>query len=178
MPGQRTLNKRARDEKIRAYATDGKSVKWIAATFGVSNTIVQRVLGGESRGQGWPQDEDDAPAAWERSIARGERRETVPLNEWVDALEDVTSDYRGPVVYFIQVGETRTIKIGCSSTSTVRSRLRGLQNANPAKLHLRRMVKGDANVEAMLHAEFSDRRIRNEWFDCDDRLAAVAGIVS
>jgi hypothetical protein len=65
-------------------------------------------------------------------------------------------------VYMIQSGVSGQVKIGV--TNNPASRLRGLQTANAAKLHLIRVLDGGQDVETSLHARFSSLRTFGEWF--------------
>ena len=55
------------------------------------------------------------------------------------------------------------VKIGRSTEISVQSRLRSLQTGNPLPLEIVALIEG-AEVEARLHAEFSDTRMNGEWF--------------
>ncbi len=87
----------------------------------------------------------------------------------------VDADGPGPVVYFVQAGESGPIKIGLSSWRSLWNRIVNLRNSNPEKLHLRRVVQGDRALEYALHGYFDHLRLRTdgEWFRCDEELAAL-----
>ena len=69
-------------------------------------------------------------------------------------------------VYFIQIDEDGPIKIG--RTSDVEKRMTSLQTAHHRRLrvvHLETPGKGQSlKLEKQFHADFSDHRIRGEWF--------------
>jgi hypothetical protein len=166
---------RVRDDRvarIRADAAAGRSVAWIAATFGVDHRTVQRAIDQDERGQGWGNDEP--PAAWEHAVAATEVLASlpVPLADWLDALTDAV-DPSGSCVYFVQQVGAPWVKIGVTRTVNAPLRLAQLQIGNPSPLALRRLVAGDFYAEAVLHAAFADRRIRGEWFDADADLARI-----
>lgn len=66
------------------------------------------------------------------------------------------------MIYFIQAGAGGPVKIGVAID--VSSRLRELQVANAAELQVLRVLDGGLTGEQWLHREFSDQRIRGEWF--------------
>jgi hypothetical protein len=87
----------------------------------------------------------------------------------------VGSNSRVSVVYFIQQGEDGPIKIGRVQLYVVERRIKTLQIGNPQRLHLRRLVRGDADMEAELHRVFRSTRIRadGEWFSLSPELEHV-----
>lgn len=115
--------------------------------------------------------DEQPPAAWELAVSAGIDLALVPTDDWLDALEDAAPNDVGPCVYFIQQVGTPCVKIGVSRALWIGERLSQLQIGNPNQLEVRRLVQGDANVEAVLHAAFADLRIRGEWFSADRRLA-------
>lgn len=174
MPSQRTVNRHERDEKIRAYAAEGRSVQWLAATFTLDDRTVGRIIRGLERGQGWANDEPDAE--WE--LAPGAYTQLAELpsetNDWLSALEDFGPNDTGECVYFIQEVGTGFVKIGITNGRYPWLRLRSLQVGNPHQLAVRRIVKGGLSVESVIHAAFAARRVRGEWFDADERLGEIA----
>lgn len=65
-------------------------------------------------------------------------------------------------VYFIENTETNRIKIGHSKD--VQSRLSSLNVASDAPLNLIGSIPGNSSLEKSFHEEFSDFRVRGEWF--------------
>ena len=104
-----------------------------------------------------------------------------PSFSWVRALQDIPRSHlrdlpgSTPCVYFVEE-EGGYVKIGLSHVAYVLNRVIGLQNANPRKLTLRRIVEGDFVAEDRLHRYFEHLHVRGEWFTVDDELAAVARI--
>jgi transposase len=66
-------------------------------------------------------------------------------------------------IYFIQSGENGPIKIGI--TSNLKSRLSAMQSDCPFKLKLLASFSGSKEDEISLHSEFSDCKLRGEWFN-------------
>lgn len=75
----------------------------------------------------------------------------------------------GSFVYFIQAGESPTIKIGFCKGDPSR-RLRQLQTSSPARLRLLLAVSGGQRKEQALHRQFAGLRINGEWFRADQAL--------
>lgn len=69
---------------------------------------------------------------------------------------------KGDRVYFVQQGEDGPIKIGFANN--LAGRLRGLQTANPYKLHLRLVLHGNRKTEQKFHERFNADRLKGEWF--------------
>ncbi len=65
-------------------------------------------------------------------------------------------------VYLIQAGEGGAVKIG--RTVDVAKRIRSLQTSQHCKLVLRRLLKGNGELEKVLHRQFSSQRVTGEWF--------------
>jgi hypothetical protein len=66
------------------------------------------------------------------------------------------------MIYFVQCGKGGPIKIGHSTNP--RKRLRQLQNGSPYELRLLGVLAGNLEKEAELHKQFSEWRLREEWF--------------
>jgi len=66
------------------------------------------------------------------------------------------------MIYLIKGGEF--YKIGYTSGREVGPRLSAMQTSNPYKLEAVGLWHGTENDEAALHAMFSERRVRGEWF--------------
>lgn len=66
-------------------------------------------------------------------------------------------------VYFAKAGEFPFIKIGYSE-GDLDARVRDLQTANFAEIHLLRVCDGHYETERWFHRHFAKQRIRNEWF--------------
>lgn len=83
-------------------------------------------------------------------------------------------------VYFIQALSGGPIKIGyCNDgPKAVLGRLSGLQNGNPRRLVIRKVIPGDRDTEKSLHARFKDLRVSGEWFAPSPELAALACALS
>ena len=65
-------------------------------------------------------------------------------------------------------------KIGWSTR--IGARLREIEDGTPEQLNLHRVFVGDDHkYERRLHAQFSEFRIRNEWFRFEGALRAFAG---
>jgi hypothetical protein len=65
-------------------------------------------------------------------------------------------------VYFIGRGEDGPIKVGVAHDPAMR--MINLQIGSPEELYLLASMRGDRDVERMLHAVFSMDHIRGEWF--------------
>lgn len=76
---------------------------------------------------------------------------------------------RDHVVYFVQYGKTRQVKIG--TTRHVTRRVCGLRSGSPTGLHLLATVPGDEITEAEMHRRFRKYRLRGEWFRMEGALA-------
>ena len=86
-----------------------------------------------------------------------------------DAIQDAVD--RGlvsrdlPVVYIVQVGDDGPMKIGWVKVwGRLRGRLHTLQIGCPYPIYVRRLLQGDATLEAQLHERFKRYRMRGEWF--------------
>lgn len=64
-------------------------------------------------------------------------------------------------VYFVVSEKQNAFKVGFRGSAP---RIENLQTGNPDKLTLVREIKGGRDVEAAIHRELSDYRIRGEWF--------------
>lgn len=73
------------------------------------------------------------------------------------------------VVYFVQFGKTKQIKIGVASKMS--SRLGGLRVGSPQKMTLLATIPGDFITEAEMHRKFRKYHIRGEWFAMEGSLA-------
>lgn len=71
-------------------------------------------------------------------------------------------------VYIIQSGITKHIKIGHSINVT--QRVKSLKTSSPERLLLLGVVKDKALTERDIHKEFSDDRVKGEWFNPSPRL--------
>lgn len=86
-------------------------------------------------------------------------------------------DRRKSYVYFAQVRGGGPIKIGCSCGP--KSRIYGLQSWCPVPLDFVCMVEGGRDEEFALHDALKDFRMHSEWFEPNEKLAAIiAGIVA
>lgn len=81
-------------------------------------------------------------------------------------------------VYVIGVPGSKVVKIGVARD--VESRLRGIQNGNPAKLEVLWRTPGSYELEKKLHRKFRPFRVQGEWFDFkqSDPVACVAAMVA
>jgi hypothetical protein len=77
------------------------------------------------------------------------------------------------VIYFIQCGRQKLIKIG-HSKGHPRTRMMTMQTGSPERLHLLGMAPGDPDVEAEWHQRFAHLRVRGEWFEWNAELRAAA----
>ncbi|MFC5584486.1 GIY-YIG nuclease family protein [Nitratireductor kimnyeongensis] len=64
-------------------------------------------------------------------------------------------------VYFVVSEKQNAFKVGFRGSAP---RIENLQTGNPDKLTLVREINGGRDVEAAIHRELSDYRIRGEWF--------------
>ncbi len=78
-------------------------------------------------------------------------------------------------VYMIRAGESGPVKIGFSDC--IEHRLVKMQADNHEKLIVIRIFDGDLAVEATLHEQFSDLRLRGEWFSFSRLMLADLGFV-
>lgn len=71
-------------------------------------------------------------------------------------------------VYLIRAEGSDSIKIG--RTTNIDDRLASLETSSPFSLTLvhHKWVENSYQLEAMLHSEFSERRIKREWFSLSD----------
>ncbi len=76
------------------------------------------------------------------------------------------------VIYFLLDPGSDCIKIGNSSLKNLNKRIGELQISSPNSLKLLGVIWGDMNLEHRLHEQFSNERIRGEWFKSNDRLLA------
>ena len=67
------------------------------------------------------------------------------------------------MIYFIQAGENKPIKIGW--TNSIAGRYKHLQAANYEKLIILHLFEGNKQVETMLHHKARKYHIRGEWFN-------------
>lgn len=125
---------------------------------------------------------DDA-AEWEISIGRytiGAAGAPDVVAELIDIDHGGDGRFGGDIssratcVYFVQPETTPYVKIGVTTVLGIDRRLAGLQIGNPHRLYLRRLVEGDYELEARLHARFAQYRMAGEWFLVDGDLAAVS----
>lgn len=81
-------------------------------------------------------------------------------------------------VYVIGVPGASVVKIGVARD--VESRLRGIQNGNPAKLEVLWRTPGSYDLEGELHKKFRRFRKQGEWFDFKESnpVACVALVVA
>ena len=116
----------------------------------------------------------DAADKWLRQ--NDPKRGGGPSRYTADALVDVhpSNPTLPGFVYFVQSGDGGPIKIGLSCPQGWLTRLSHMQTGNPAELRLLRTVRGDKSVEAKLHKQFKDSRIRGEWFEPTPELLALA----
>lgn len=114
------------------------------------------------------------PGAWSFSaddmarmgmgVTRPKRKPRTPVNS------------EGPVVYFIQAGESGPIKIGFTERP-VAHRLSNLQTASADELRALVCVSGTRQHESDLHFRFRDHHIRGEWFKpAADLLEYIASL--
>lgn len=66
------------------------------------------------------------------------------------------------MIYFIQTGDNRAIKIGYAGN--VQQRLANLQTGSATPLKLLASMPGTVAIERSLHAKFSHLRTHREWF--------------
>lgn len=71
-----------------------------------------------------------------------------------------------PLIYFITAVEKRRfpIKIGRSTTRSIRRRIETIQIGVPYELGFLYVIEAPASVETEIHEAFSDLRLRGEWF--------------
>lgn len=74
------------------------------------------------------------------------------------------------IVYIIWSRDTGTYKIGYSRAKNAKSRLEAVKTGHPFSLQLVRewTVNNPRKLEERLHARFSAKRIRGEWFSLDE----------
>lgn len=74
-------------------------------------------------------------------------------------------------VYIVRAGDTDMVKIGWANDPS--DRLAALQCAHYEELHVIRLIDGPAYLEKWLHQQFSDRRLRGEWFRFLDQMMTI-----
>jgi len=77
-------------------------------------------------------------------------------------------------LYFVRMiidSKTGPIKIGVSLN--MKSRLVGIQNGNPYEIEVVCIVKNMGCQESMLHAAYSNYRMKGEWFEVNDKLLGL-----
>jgi hypothetical protein len=79
-------------------------------------------------------------------------------------------EWDGDVVYFIGCPETKKVKIGKSTNSSLPERFSDLQSATPDELHIFGIIKGGFGKEREMHAKFYRHHIRREWFRLTDNM--------
>lgn len=79
-------------------------------------------------------------------------------------------------VYFIQQGESGSVKIGYSKNPA--QRLATLQTGHSEPLHMRAMAPGSMAQERALHDRFSHLRVSGEWFRPGEDLIAYMRLVA
>lgn len=80
------------------------------------------------------------------------------------------------MIYFIQKGESGSIKIGYTRSderSSIDSRLRTLQVGSDEPLNLLAAVPGGPALERKLHSAFASGRLTGEWFRPSRELLRV-----
>ena len=75
-------------------------------------------------------------------------------------------------IYFIGNTEQQVVKIGYSSKSNVKGRIKQLQTGCPYKLSTLMLIGWSSQQgEAMLHRHFAEYRLQGEWFKITGELA-------
>lgn len=69
---------------------------------------------------------------------------------------------KGPVVYFVQIGNDGPIKIG--TTTNLKARLASLRTSQPQGLALLAIAEGGRDLEKAYHDRFAAHRGVGEWF--------------
>lgn len=74
--------------------------------------------------------------------------------------------YLRSAVYFVQAEDGGPVKIGWAHAYAVRRLLSTLQVGNPARLVIRRLVAGGAELEKLIHGHLARYRVREtgKWF--------------
>lgn len=72
------------------------------------------------------------------------------------------------MIYFVRETGNQYIKIG--TAIDVASRTKGLQTANPRKLHVKAILEGSHQTEKELHKLFEKSNVRGEWFKFNDDI--------
>ena len=85
----------------------------------------------------------------------------------------ICGNARSQCVYFIQAANGGPIKIG-KATNPI-SRMRELQTSFYEQFRIVGIIKLDYTIEADIHEEFSEFRLRGEWFaPCQKLLSFIA----
>lgn len=80
------------------------------------------------------------------------------------------------MIYFIQAGEDGPVKIGYTKRAEgVKRRLTTFQTSHAETLRLLGSHEGTLEDEKELHRQFSNRRVRGEWFEPDSLILHLAG---
>lgn len=75
-------------------------------------------------------------------------------------------------IYFIRAGRTRAVKIGEIFGEDIRAKMQLFQIGNHHELKLLGFIAAGRLMERGLHRHFERLRIRKEWFEAKDELAA------
>lgn len=74
------------------------------------------------------------------------------------------------MIYFVQAGPDRRIKIGTSKC--VPGRIEIIRNASPYPVEVLLVCEGGRDEEARLHSKFQKHRIYREWFEPHEVILA------
>ena len=103
------------------------------------------------------------------NIEKYERHISFVEGGFSDTLGEIPSRFSLPVVYVLDMHDTKFVKIG--STQNIKSRFYGLQSATPFRVSLAFYYcppEGifHIDVEKRAHSALQEFHIRGEWFAC------------
>lgn len=78
------------------------------------------------------------------------------------------------MIYFIQTGDNRYIKIGYTAATDVKKRIASIQTSIPFEVKVLATMPGTQEIERQLHKRFGGLQERGEWFRTQRDLVTFA----
>ena len=116
----------------------------------------------------WPKGDPRWDNYWKRKNEEEKARELEGKLRAEEKREEAYRKRHPGFIYFIQGESGGPIKIGY--TQDLRARLNSLQTGHPDVLILLGAFPGNTGDERNLHEEYSDYRIRGEWFRPTEKI--------